>query len=121
MKERDATLLGRIPLRFKLLVPFLAMCGLGSFLAWAILLTSFCSHPRTPDLVTHRNIGYGCHGMTVFISPLENLFHNWLIPIGACFIALSLIAMIRALVAARIVRIDISVKVKDSSNRHHDS
>ena len=117
MTNPDAPFLKRIPLRWKLLVPFLALCGLGSFLAWAILLTSFCSHPRIPDPATYRDNGCTCHGMTVFISPFESTMRHWLIPIGACFILLGLIAAFRALVAAGLVRINISVKITDTSEQ----
>ena len=105
----------KVPLRWKLLVAILIACGLGSFLAWAILLTSFCSHSRTPSPETQQDIAYNCHGATVFISHFESAMRDWLIPIGGLFIFLSLLAAVGALIAAGKVRIELSVNITDSS------
>jgi hypothetical protein len=105
----------QIPLRWKLLVILSIACGLASFLAWGILLTSFCSHPRTPML--EQDIAYSCHGATVFISHLENELQHWLIPVGGLFIFLSLLAAVGALIAAGQIRIELSVNVTDHLTR----
>lgn len=98
----------QIPLRWKLLVLFFIVCGLGSLLAWGILLTSFCSQPRARVPETQHDIAYNCHGATVFISHFESAMHHWLIPIGGLFIFLSLLAAIGALIAAGQVKIRVS-------------
>ena len=82
------------------------MCGLGSLLAWGILLTSFCSHSRVP--LPGTDIAYSCHGATVFISHFESAMHDWLIPIGGLFIFLGLLASVGAFIASGHIRIKIS-------------
>ena len=110
----------KIPLRWKVLFVFLVTCAIGSFLAWAVLLTSFCSTSRrVPD--AQHDIAYNCHGMTVFISHLENTMRDWLIPIGCLFIFFSLLAELRILIAAATVRVNISVTITDASKQEHDS
>ena len=49
---------------------------------------------------TQHVIPYNYHGMTVFISPLEDAMRDWLIPIGGVFIFLSLVAAAMLFVAA---------------------
>ncbi len=110
----------QLPLRWKLLVAFLIACGLGSLLAWGILLTSFCSDPRVP-VPGDRDIAYNCHGATVFISHFESAMRLWLIPIGFLFIFLGLLAAIGALIAAGRVHIKVSVNVTDTSKQEHRS
>ena len=112
-----AQLLRRIPLRWTLLVAFFITCGLGSLLAWGILLTSFCSGPRVPAPQTDRDIAYNCHGATVFISHLESVMQYWLIPIGGVFIVLGLLAALRALIASGLVRVEVAVNVTDTSKQ----
>jgi glycerol uptake facilitator-like aquaporin len=109
--------LSSIPLRWKFLVVVLIACGLGAFLAWAILLTSFCSHSRTamPDI--QQDIAYNCHGATVFISHLESTMRHWLIPIGGLFIFLGLLAAVGAFIAGGHLRIHLSIDVTDTSSR----
>ena len=109
----------QIPLRWKLLVLFFVACGLGSLLAWGILLTSFCSHPRAP--APEHDIAYNCHGATVFISHFESAMRYWLIPIGGLFIFLSVLAAIGALIAAGPLRIKVSIDVTDTSKNEHGS
>ena len=107
----------RTPFRWKFLAVFFIVCGLGSLLAWGVLLTSFCSDPLVPVPEEQRDIAYNCHGATVYISHLESEMRHWLIPIGGLFILLGLLAAARAFIAAGHVRIDVSVKVTDTSKQ----
>ncbi len=109
----------QISLRWKLLVASFIACGLCSFLAWGILLTSFCSHTHTPVPETKQDIAYNCHGATVFISHRESAMHHWLIPIGGLFVVLSLLAAVGALIAAGHIRIEFSINVTDPSKDEH--
>ena len=111
----------QIPLRWKLLVIFLVACGLASFLAWGILLTSFASDPRVPSPETQRDIAYNFHGATVYISHLESALRHWLIPIGGLFIFLGLLAAVGALIASGQVRVKVSVDVTDTSKQERRS
>ena len=54
-------------------------------------------------------IAYTCHGMTVFISPLDDALRHWLIPVFALFALLSLAAGASAFVRVK-VHVDIQVK-----------
>lgn len=107
----------RVPLRWKFLAVFFVVCGLGSLLAWGVLLTSFCSDPRVPVREEQRDIAYNCHGATVYISHLESEMQSWLIPIGGLFILFGLLAAAKAVIASGHVRFDVSVKVTDTSKR----
>lgn len=111
---------GQISLRWKLLVAFFISCGLGSFLAWGVLLTSLCSDPRVPVPGT-RDIAYNCHGAIVFISHLESALRHWLIPVGGLFIVLGLLAAFGALIASGHVRIKLSIEVTDTSKQERGS
>ena len=119
MAQASAT--HRIPLRWKFLSVFFIVCGLGSLLAWGVLLTSFCSDPQVPAPQEQRDIAYNCHGATVYISNLESEMRHWLIPIGGLFIFFGLLAAARAFIAAGHVRIDISVNVTDTSKQERQS
>ena len=112
MAQASAT--HRNPLRWKVLAVFLIVCGLGSLLAWGVLLTSFCSDPKVPVPEERRDIPYNCHGATVYISHLESEMRHWLIPIGGLLIFLGLLAAARAFIAAGHVRIDVSVSITDT-------
>jgi len=100
----------RIPLRLKVLFVSLVACGLASFLAWAVLLTSFCSASRPRMADTQHQVAYGCHGMTVYISQLESAMRDWLIPLGGLFIFFSLLAAVRIAIAAGAVKIKVSLE-----------
>jgi hypothetical protein len=113
MAQASAT--RRIPLRWKAVTIVFIVCGLGSLLAWGVLLTSFCSNPQVPVLREQRDNAYNCHGATVYISPLESELRHWLIPIGGCFIVFGLLAAVRGVITAGHVRIDVSVNVTDTS------
>jgi hypothetical protein len=99
------------------LLAFFVACTLASLGAWAFLLTTICSNPRTPMPETRHVIPYNCHGMTVFISPLDEAMLHWLIPIEGLFIFLSLLAATMVLLAAAKVRIDVQIHVTDASSR----
>src|SRR5580765_301418 len=78
----------QVPLRSKLLFALCIACPLLPFAAWAFLLTTICSNPRTPDPETHHVTAYSCHGMTGFISDLESAMLHWIIPSGGVFFIL---------------------------------
>lgn len=118
MQNLEAPAPHRIPLRWKLLVAFLVLGGIGCLLAWAVLLTSFCSHPRLPEPATQNALTYSCHGRVVSISPQESALRYGLLPSGFFLVFLSLVAGVRALVVAGILRFNLSVKVTDTSTRH---
>jgi hypothetical protein len=103
---------------WKVLLALFVACTLGSLVAWGVLLTSFCaSNPRTPVTETQHVIAYSCHGMTVFISPLQDAMRDWLIPIGMLFMVLSLVAAAMVVLASAKVRIDVRVHVTDGKSR----
>ena len=107
----------RILLRWQLLLAFFVACTLVSLAAWFILLSTICSNPRTPMPATQHVIAYSCHGMIVFISPLENAMLDWLIPVEGLFIFLSLLAAAMVVLAAAKVRIDVQIHHADASSR----
>ena len=119
--DTETPMTHRIPVRWKILTVFLITCGLASLFGWAILLTSFYSHPRVPAPERQRDIAYSCHGMTVFISHFENTMRHWLIPIGGFFIVLGLLAAVMGLIAAGTIRINVSVNVTDASKHEGHS
>ena len=90
----------RIPLLWTLLLAFFFACELACVVAWFILLTTICSNPRTPVPQTQHLIPYNCHGMTVFISPLQDTMLHWLVPVGFLFILLGMVAGAMVLHAA---------------------
>lgn len=107
-------------LLWKLLFAFFATCAVGTVAAWGILLTSFCSNPRTPMPETQHVIAYNCHGMTVFVTPFENVLHYLLIPLGGLFTLLSIFAGAMVVLTIANVRIDVQIHVEDTSNKGHD-
>ena len=108
----------RLSLRRKLLLGFLVACSLLTLSAWAVLAATICSNPRAPVPETQHVIPYNCHGMTVYISNLQDWLLHWLFPV---FMLLSLIAAAMALLAAVKVRIDVQVQVNDTAGRRPDS
>ncbi len=107
----------RIKLLWKLLLAFFVACTFASLAAWAFLLTTICSNPRTPIPETQHVIAYNCHGMTVFISHLEDWMLRWLIPIEGLFIFLSMLAAAMVLLGVANVRIDVQIHHVDASRR----
>lgn len=107
----------RIPLRWKLVTFLLVVSGIGSLLAWAILLTSFCFHPRIPAQAILHSPTYHCHGKIVSISSLESTLRYGLLPLGFLLVFLGLVAAFRGLLAAGIIRFNVSVKITDISSR----
>jgi hypothetical protein len=100
---------------WKLLLALFVACTFASLAAWAILLTRICSNPRTPMPETQHVIAYNCHGMTVFISHLENALLHWLIPILGLFILLTMVAAAMVVLASANVRIDVQIRRTDAS------
>src|SRR3954469_5217197 len=92
----------RIPLLWTLLFAFSLACVVAFVVAWFILLSNICSNPRSPVPQTQHVILYNCHGMKVFISPLEDAMLHWLTPVGLLFILLMMLA--GAMVAQAIAR-----------------
>jgi hypothetical protein len=99
------------------LLAFFVGCTLASLGAWFILLSTICSNPRTPMPETQHVIAYNCHGMTVFISHLENAMLHWLIPVEGLFIFLSMLAAAMVVLAAAKVGIDVQIHRSDASSR----
>jgi hypothetical protein len=110
----------RIRLLSKLLLAFFVACTLAILAAWAILLATICSNPRTPMPETQHVIPYNCHGMTVFISHFENAMLHWQIPILGLFIFLSLVAVAMVVLAHAKVRIDVHIRLADASGKTPD-
>ena len=108
---------------WKLLFALFAACTLASLIGWSVLLTSFCSHPRKALPETQQVIVYNCHGMTVFISPLQEALRQWLIPLGMLFLLLSLVAGAMVLLARVKVRIDVQIHPTDRRDKspHRES
>ena len=107
----------QIPLRSKLLFALCIAFPLLPFAAWAFLLTTICSNPRTPDPETHHVNAYSCHGMTVFISDLENALLHWIIPIGGVlFILLGILAGVAAVLSMSSVKVDVKIDATEASN-----
>ena len=107
----------RIRLLWKLLLAFFATCAFASLAAWAILLSTICSNPRTPIPKTQHVIAYSCHGMTVFISPFQDAMLHWLIPIEGLFIFLSLIAATAVVFSFANVQIDVQIHHTGASSK----
>lgn len=117
MQNLEEPIPHRIPLRWKLWSLFFVVSGIGSLVAWAILLTSFCSHPRIPASAIAHSLTYHCHGKIVSISSLEGALRHWLLPLGFFLVLLGLVAGFMGLVAAGIIRLNLSVKITDKSSR----
>jgi len=66
---------------------------------------------------TQHVIAYSCHGMTVFISHLEDAMLHWLIPVLGLFIFLSMLAAAMVVLAAATVRIDVQIHHAEASSR----
>ncbi len=95
---------------WKLLFVFFVACTLSSFMAWSVVLTRACANPRKPLPETQQVIPYNCHGMTVFLSPLEDALRHWLLPVGAVFLFLSLAAAAMALLSIARVRVEVRIR-----------
>jgi hypothetical protein len=103
-----------------LLLIFFVACTFASLGAWFILLSTICTNPRTPMPETQHVIAYNCHGMTVFITHLENAMLHWLIPVEGLFIVLSMLTAAMVVLAAAKVRIDVKIHLADASSRSPD-
>jgi len=97
-------------LLWKLLLALFSACTFACVAAWGVLLTTLCSNPRTPVPATQHVNAYSCHGMTVFISPLENAMLHWLVPLGGLFIFLSLCAAAMVMHGYAKVRVRVEVR-----------
>ena len=91
----------------KLVFGFFAACALATLAAWAYLLSTLCSNPRAP--ADQHVVPYNCHGMTVFISPLDETMLHWLIPVFVLFALLGVLAGVLAFVR---VKVHVDTKVK---------
>ena len=58
------------------LIYVFALCGV---LAWCILLSRVCWFPIVAD--DHYTVAYDCHGKTVYITPAQDLFIHWFVPV----------------------------------------
>ena len=82
------------------------------------MAATICSNPRAPVPETQHVIPYNCHGMTVFISNVQDSLLHWLFPV---FMLLSLITAATALFAVIQVRINVQVQVNDTAGASPDS
>ena len=92
----------------KLALALLVACSLFVLSAWAVVAATICSNPRSPEPETQQIIPYNCHGMTVFISGIQDSLLHWLFPI---FALLSLVTVIVALFTVARLHIDVRVTV----------
>ena len=97
----------RIPI-FPALLLALSFAGfIACLVAWFILLSTICSNPRAAQPQTQHVVPYSCHGMTVFISPVDDALRNWLGPAGMLFMSIGVLAgALIARTAARTWRSD---------------
>lgn len=107
----------RIQLLAWVLLGFFSACMLACVVTWGVLLTTICENPRKPVPETQHVIAYNCHGMTVYMSPLQDAMRTWLTPLGLLFIFLSLLAAAMVVLSYAKVRIDVQVNVADSSSK----
>jgi hypothetical protein len=105
----------RVRLIWKALLALFVTCALASLIAWGVLLTAICSGTRKAMPETQHVIPYSCHGMTVYMSPLQDALRHWLIPIGGVFVVLSVIAAVMVVLASASVRVDVRLHVTDAS------
>src|SRR2546423_2695845 len=70
--------MSQVPTLWKVLFGLILACLLACVVIWFVLLTNICSNPREPNAATQNAIPYGCHGMTVYITPLERDLLHWL-------------------------------------------
>ena len=54
---------------------------------WWHLLDGLCVSPSVPNFSTRNTIPYNCHGSIVYLSPVQNVLLDWLIPILFMLIA----------------------------------
>jgi hypothetical protein len=107
-----ATMTRRHRLLWKVLLALFVTCTFATLAAWAVLLSTLCSNPHKPVPETGHIVSYSCHGMTVFISQVENTLLHWLIPIEMVFILLSLFAAVRGVLCGGKLRIDVKIDRK---------
>ena len=103
-------------LSWALLVLF-AACMLACVAAWFVLLTTICDSPRKPVPHTQHVTPYSCHGMTVYLSPLQDAMLTWLTPIGLLFMLLGFLAAVMVVLSYAKVRVDVNIDVTDTSGR----
>ena len=99
----------RIRLVSKIVLGIFAACALSTVAAWGVLLTGLCSNPRVRTPETGHVIPYNCHGMTVFITPLDDTLKTWLLPLFMVFGLLAMIAAAFVLLAHAQVRVDVRI------------
>jgi len=77
-----------MPLFWKVLTGLTFSGVLACVITWYVLLFNICSNPRVANPATQNTIPYGCHGTTVFITPLQHNLLNWDGPVGLVLIVL---------------------------------
>lgn len=105
----------RAHLLWKVLLGICAAGAVAGVACWGILLTSFCSSPRTPSPETQVDIPYNCHGMTVYISHFQDALRYWIGPVEILFIVLSVLAGAMVILGFAKVRIDVRIQVDDGT------
>jgi hypothetical protein len=53
------------------------------------------------NAATRNTIPYGCHGATVFITPLEQDLLDWLGPVGSVFLVLANVIIVASVIRMR--------------------
>ena len=100
----------QLSFRRKLSLAFLVACTFLALGAWAVLAATTCSNPRAPVPETQHVIPHNCHGMTVYISSVQESLLHWLFPV---FLLLSLMTAATALLTIVKVRINVEIKVNE--------
>jgi len=94
----------RVPLFWKVLLGLTFAGVLACVVAWYVLLFNICSNPREAVAVTQNTIPYSCHGMTVFITPLQEDVLVWDGPVGFGLIVLMIVVFFAGIIRGQ--RID---------------
>jgi hypothetical protein len=103
----------RVRLAWMVLAVSLVACALVCLVAWGVLLTGFCSEVRVSVPQTRHVIPYSCHGMTVYISPLQQALRDWLIPVGMLFMLLAMAAGFMVVLSHAKVSVDVRIERKN--------
>ena len=83
--------MSRVLIFWKVLLGLSFSSWMACVVAWFVLLFDICSNPRTADPATQHTAPYSCHGMTVFLTPLQRFVLEWSGLIGVFFMVLSFI------------------------------
>src|SRR5467141_543913 len=88
----------RVPLFWKVLLGLTFSGVLACVVTWYVLLFNICSNPRVADPATQNTIPYNCHGMTVFITPLQEDLLIWDGPVGLVLVVLMIVTFFAGII-----------------------